>query len=168
MLPTSGVATRPIEDLDTYRQHLTRFVYQTGMFMRPVFSAAKLASAKRVAYAEGEDDRVLRAAQLAVDEGLAKPILIGRPAVIEARIKKAGLHITVGKDVECVDPEDDPRFRTYWETYHQLGGLPRPWLLLSPECWLPGGSSASLDLAHGRHRSAAAAVYICRPCVKVC
>jgi malate dehydrogenase (oxaloacetate-decarboxylating)(NADP+) len=118
----SGVATRPIEDLDTYRQHLTRFVYQTGMFMRPVFSAAKLASAKRVAYAEGEDDRVLRAAQLAVDEGLAKPILIGRPAVIEARIKKAGLHITVGKDVECVDPEDDPRFRTYWETYHQIMG----------------------------------------------
>ncbi|MDM0031848.1 NADP-dependent malic enzyme [Variovorax sp. J22P271] len=118
----SGVATRPIEDLDTYRQHLTRFVYQTGMFMRPVFSAAKVASAKRVAYAEGEDDRVLRAAQLAVDEGLAKPILIGRPAVIEARIKKAGLHITVGKDVECVDPEDDPRFRTYWETYHQIMG----------------------------------------------
>jgi len=118
----SGVATRPIEDLDTYRQHLTRFVYQTGMFMRPVFSAAKLASAKRVAYAEGEDDRVLRAAQLAVDEGLAKPILIGRPAVIEARIKKAGLHITLGKEVECVDPEDDPRFRTYWETYHQIMG----------------------------------------------
>ncbi|MDM0084210.1 MULTISPECIES: NADP-dependent malic enzyme [Variovorax] len=118
----SGVATRPIEDLDTYRQHLTRFVYQTGMFMRPVFSAAKVASHKRVAYAEGEDDRVLRAAQLAVDEGLAKPILIGRPAVIEARIKKAGLHITLGKEVECVDPEDDPRFRTYWETYHQIMG----------------------------------------------
>lgn len=118
----SGVATRPIEDLDAYRQHLTRFVYQTGMFMRPVFSAAKLATAKRVAYAEGEDDRVLRAAQLAVDEGLAKPILIGRPAVIEARIKKAGLHISLGKEVECVDPEDDPRFRTYWEAYHQIMG----------------------------------------------
>ncbi|MGO4393739.1 NADP-dependent malic enzyme [Variovorax sp. M-6] len=118
----SGVATRPIEDLDTYRQHLTRFVYQTGMFMRPVFTAAKLATAKRVAYAEGEDDRVLRAAQLAVDEGLAKPILIGRPAVIEARIKKAGLHISLGKEVECVDPEDDPRFRTYWEAYHQIMG----------------------------------------------
>ncbi|MDM0001687.1 NADP-dependent malic enzyme [Variovorax sp. J22P240] len=118
----SGVATRPIEDLETYRQHLTRFVYQTGMFMRPVFSAAKCGTAKRVAYAEGEDDRVLRAAQLAVDEGLAKPILVGRPAVIEARIKKAGLHIRVGTDVECVDPEDDPRFRTYWETYHKLMG----------------------------------------------
>ncbi|MDM0076964.1 NADP-dependent malic enzyme [Variovorax sp. J2P1-59] len=118
----SGVATRPIEDLETYRQHLTRFVYQTGMFMRPVFTAAKLATAKRVAYAEGEDDRVLRAAQLAVDEGLARPILVGRPAVIEARIKKAGLHIRLGTDVECVDPEDDPRFRTYWETYHKLMG----------------------------------------------
>ncbi|CAN5328619.1 NADP-dependent malic enzyme [soil metagenome] len=118
----SGVAARPIEDLEGYRQHLTRFVYQTGMFMRPVFTAAKLATAKRVAYAEGEDDRVLRAAQLAVDEGLAKPILVGRPAVIEARIKKAGLHIKLGVDVECVDPEDDPRFRTYWETYHKLMG----------------------------------------------
>ncbi|MBU2410319.1 MAG: NADP-dependent malic enzyme [Gammaproteobacteria bacterium] len=118
----SGVAARPIEDLEAYRQHLTRFVYQTGMFMRPVFTAAKLATAKRVAYAEGEDDRVLRAAQLAVDEGLAKPILVGRPAVIETRIKKAGLHIKLGTDVECVDPEDDPRFRTYWEAYHKLMG----------------------------------------------
>jgi malate dehydrogenase (oxaloacetate-decarboxylating)(NADP+) len=118
----SGVATRPIEDLEAYRQHLTRFVYQTGMFMRPVFSAAKCATRKRVAYAEGEDDRVLRAAQLAVDEGLARPILIGRPAVIEARIKKAGLHIRPGTDVECVDPEDDPRFRTYWEAYHKIMG----------------------------------------------
>jgi malate dehydrogenase (oxaloacetate-decarboxylating)(NADP+) len=118
----SGVAARPIEDLEAYRQHLTRFVYQTGMFMRPVFTAAKLATAKRVAYAEGEDDRVLRAAQLAVDEGLAKPILVGRPAVIEMRIKKAGLHIRLGTDVDCVNPEDDPRFRTYWETYHKLMG----------------------------------------------
>ncbi|SEA90357.1 NADP-dependent malic enzyme [Variovorax sp. YR216] len=118
----SGVATRPIEDLEAYRQHLTRFVYQTGMFMRPVFTAAKCATAKRVAYAEGEDDRVLRAAQLAVDEGLAKPILVGRPAVIEARIKKAGLHMRLGTDAECVDPEDDPRFRTYWEAYHKIMG----------------------------------------------
>ena len=118
----SGVALRPIEDLEAYRQHLTQFVYQTGMFMRPVFTAAKLATAKRIAYAEGEDDRVLRAAQLAVDEGLAKPILIGRPAVIEARIKKAGLHIRLGTDVECVDPEDDPRFRIYWEAYQKTMG----------------------------------------------
>ncbi|KWT68567.1 MULTISPECIES: NADP-dependent malic enzyme [unclassified Variovorax] len=118
----SGVATRPIEDLEAYRQNLARFVYQTGMFMRPVFSAAKLASAKRVAYCEGEDDRVLRAAQLAVDEGLAKPILIGRPAVIETRLKKAGLRIRLGTDVDVVDPEDDPRFRTYWEAYHKVMG----------------------------------------------
>ncbi|QNK75663.1 NADP-dependent malic enzyme [Variovorax sp. PAMC28562] len=118
----SGVALRPIEDLEAYRQHLTQFVYQTGMFMRPVFSAAKLAKAKRVAYAEGEDDRVLRAAQLAVDEGLARPVLIGRPAVIEARVKKAGLHLNLEKDVDIVDPENDPRFRTYWEAYHKLMG----------------------------------------------
>ncbi|MDH6590916.1 malate dehydrogenase (oxaloacetate-decarboxylating)(NADP+) [Variovorax sp. TBS-050B] len=118
----SGVAARPIEDLEAYRQHLTRFVFQTGMFMRPVFSAAKIAAAKRVAYAEGEDERVLRAAQWAVDEGLAQPILVGRPAVIEARIKKAGLHIRSGTDFEIVDPEDDPRFRTYWETYRGLMG----------------------------------------------
>ncbi|HEX7867943.1 MAG TPA: NADP-dependent malic enzyme [Variovorax sp.] len=118
----SGVATRPIEDMDAYRQHLTRFVYQTGMFMRPVFSAAKIATAKRVAYAEGEDERVLRAAQWAVDEGLARPILVGRPAVIEARIKKAGLHIRTGTDFEIVNPEDDPRFRIYWESFHKIMG----------------------------------------------
>ena len=120
----SGVATRPIQDLEAYRQSLMRFVYQTGMFMRPVFSAAKAvpANAKRVAYAEGEDERVLRAAQLAVDEHLAHPILIGRPAVIEARILKAGLRIRVGVDVEVVNPEDDSRFRQYWETYHRLMG----------------------------------------------
>ncbi|SDO24569.1 malate dehydrogenase (oxaloacetate-decarboxylating)(NADP+) [Rhodoferax sp. OV413] len=120
----SGVATRPIKDMEAYRQSLMRFVYQTGMFMRPVFSAAKAvpANAKRVAYAEGEDERVLRAAQLAVDENLAHPILIGRPAVIEARILKAGLRIRVGTDVEVVNPEDDARFRQYWETYHRLMG----------------------------------------------
>ena len=118
----SGVAARPIEDLEAYRQHLTRFVYQTGMFMRPVFSAAKLATAKRVAFAEGEDDRVLRAAQLAVDESLARPILIGRPDIIEMRVKKAGLRLRLDTDVEIVDPENDARFRTYWEAYHKLLG----------------------------------------------
>ena len=118
----SGVAARPIEDMEAYRQHLTRFVYQTGMFMRPVFGAAKLATKKRVAYAEGEDDRALRAAQLAVDEGLARPILIGRPSVIEARIKKAGLHLRLEVDADVVDPENDVRFRQYWEAYHKLMG----------------------------------------------
>jgi malate dehydrogenase (oxaloacetate-decarboxylating)(NADP+) len=120
----SGVAVRPIKDMEAYRQQLSRFVYQTGMFMRPVFTAAKAVTkgAKRVAYAEGEDERVLRAAQVAVDEGLAQPILIGRPAVIEARLAKAGLRIKLGVDVECVNPEDDARFRQYWETYHRLMG----------------------------------------------
>ncbi len=120
----SGVAARPIKDMNAYREQLSRFVYQTGMFMRPVFASAKAVAddAKRVAYAEGEDERVLRAAQLAVDEGLAQPILIGRPAVIEARLLKAGLRIRLGKDVSCVNPEDDPRFRQYWETYHKIMG----------------------------------------------
>ncbi|MCF8208313.1 MAG: NADP-dependent malic enzyme [Rhodoferax sp.] len=120
----SGVATRPIKDMEAYHQQLSRFVYQTGMFMRPVFIAAKAVKpeAKRVAYAEGEDERVLRAAQVAVDDGLAHPILIGRPAVIEARLAKAGLRIQIGRDVECCNPEDDPRFRQYWELYHKLMG----------------------------------------------
>jgi malate dehydrogenase (oxaloacetate-decarboxylating)(NADP+) len=118
----SGVATRPIEDMETYTQHLSRFVYHTGMFMRPVFTAAKLATKKRVAYAEGEDDRVLRAAQAAVDEGMARPILIGRPEIIAARVKKAGLHLNLSRDAEIVDPENDPRFRQYWEAYHTLMG----------------------------------------------
>lgn len=117
----SGVATRPIEDMAAYRESLSRFVYQTGMFMKPVFSAAK-AQLRRVAFAEGEDERVLRAAQAAVDDGFAKPVLIGRPEVIATRIQKAGLRIEIGKDVENINPEDDPRFRQYWETYHRLLG----------------------------------------------
>ena len=117
----SGVATRPIADLDAYRQSLGRFVYQTGMFMRPVFAAAK-ARPVRVVYAEGEDERVLRALQVVLDEGLAKPILVGRPEVIKMRIERAGLRLAVGRDFEVVDPEDDPRFRSYWETYHRLMG----------------------------------------------
>ncbi|ABE43370.1 NADP-dependent malic enzyme [Polaromonas sp. JS666] len=120
----SGVATRPITDMAAYRQELSRFVYSTGMLMQPVFNAARAIpdAHKRVAFAEGEDDRVLRAAQLVLDEGLARPILIGRPAVIETRIAKAGLRLRLGDDVECVNPEDDPRFRHYWETYHRIMG----------------------------------------------
>ncbi len=121
----SGVATRPIADLDAYRQSLTRFVYQTGIFMRPVFTAAKAAFAKgasRVVYAEGEDERVLRAVQEVLDEGLAKPILVGRPEVIRMRIERAGLRLAPGRDFEVVDPEDDPRFRSYWESYAKLMG----------------------------------------------
>jgi malate dehydrogenase (oxaloacetate-decarboxylating)(NADP+) len=118
----SGVAARPITDFDAYRQTLTRFVYQTGMIMRPVFAAAKAAEAKRVIFAEGEDDRVLRAAQQAIEDGFAQPILIGRPAVIEARIAKAGLRLKLGEDLECVNPESDTRFRQYWEAYHRRMG----------------------------------------------
>jgi malate dehydrogenase (oxaloacetate-decarboxylating)(NADP+) len=121
----SGVAARPIADMEAYRQGLTRFVYQTGMFMRPVFGAAKTAfaaGAARVAYAEGEDERVLRAVQVVLDEGLARPILVGRPEVIRMRIDRAGLRLTPGRDFEVVDPADDPRFRAYWETYAGLMG----------------------------------------------
>jgi len=118
----SGVATRPITDMEAYRQSLSRFIYQTGILMQPVFGAAKsIAPAqKRVAYADGEDERALRAAQMAIDDKLATPILIGRPAVIAARIEKAGLRLRIGQDVEVVNPEDDPRFRQYWEHYHKL------------------------------------------------
>ena len=115
----SGVATRPIKDFDSYVQSLDRFVSHTGMLMRPLFSAARQAP-KRVVYAEGEDERVLRAVQIALDERLVKPILVGRPAVIAARIERAGLRLQAGRDFEIVNPEDDTRFRQYWETYHRL------------------------------------------------
>jgi len=117
----SGVATRPIQDFEAYRLELSRFVYQTGMFMRPVFAAAK-ANPARVIYAEGEDERVLRAVQVALDEGLVRPTLIGRPEVIAMRIKRAGLRLKLGEDVALIDPENDARFRQYWETYHQIMG----------------------------------------------
>ena len=121
----SGVALRPITDLAAYRQQLTRFVYQTGMVMQPVFAAARAACANntaRVVYAEGEDERVLRAVQVVLDECLAKPVLIGRPAVIDMRIERAGLRLKAGTDFEVCDPENDPRFRSYWEQYHQRMG----------------------------------------------
>ncbi|ODU10864.1 MAG: malic enzyme [Rubrivivax sp. SCN 71-131] len=119
----SGVATRPIADLEAYRQSLTRFVYQTGMVMRPVFAAAKACSAgrpARVVYAEGEDERVLRAVQAVQDEGLARPVLVGRPEVVKMRIERASLRLAPGRDFDLVDPQNDPRFRDYWETYRQL------------------------------------------------
>ncbi|MEZ5729227.1 MAG: phosphate acyltransferase [Burkholderiaceae bacterium] len=115
------MATRPIADMQAYRDSLGRFVTHTGMFMRPVFTAAK-ASPRRVVYAEGEDVRVLRAAQVAVDEGLARPILIGRPAVIESRIRRAGSRLVAGRDFELIDADDDPCYRQYWEAYHRLHG----------------------------------------------
>ena len=115
----SGVATRPIKDVEAYVQSLGRFVSHTGMLMRPLFSAAR-AAPKRVVYAEGEDERVLRAVQIALDERLVKPILVGRPAVIATRIERAGLRLQAGRDFEVVNPEDDTRFRQYWEAYHRL------------------------------------------------
>jgi len=120
----SGVATRPIQDMEAYQESLGRFIYQTGILMRPVFNTAKaIAPAKkRIAFADGEDERALRAAQAALDDHLATPILIGRPAVIAARIEKAGLRIRPGIDVEICNPEDDPRFRQYWETYQRIMG----------------------------------------------
>jgi malate dehydrogenase (oxaloacetate-decarboxylating)(NADP+) len=117
----SGVAARPIADLDAYRRSLTRFVTHTGLFMSPVFAAARARPA-RVVYAEGEDERVLRAAQAAIDEGLARPVLVGRPSVIETRAKRAGLRIRAGADFDLVDPENDARFRDYWTDYRQLMG----------------------------------------------
>jgi len=117
----SGVAERPIADMAAYRQSLERYVYQTGMFMRPVFTAAK-ANPARVIYAEGEDERVLRAVQVALDEGIVKPTLIGRPEVIATRIERAGLRLKLGEDVAVIDPNNDARFRQYWEAYHQVMG----------------------------------------------
>src|SRR5262245_59719145 len=115
----SGVASRPIADLDAYCQSLSQFVYHSGLIMKPLFSAAK-AAPRRVVYAEGEDERVLRAVQIVVDEGLAKPILIGRPQVIEQRLERLGLRVRPGKEFELVNPEFDSRYRDYWTTYHRL------------------------------------------------
>ena len=115
----SGVATRPIADLDAYRQQLTQFVYHSGLIMRPVFAAAK-ASPKRVVYCEGEDPRVLQAVQVVVDEGLARPIVIGRPEVVQGRLEKLGLRLRPGRDFELINPNSDPRFRDYWLLYHEI------------------------------------------------
>jgi malate dehydrogenase (oxaloacetate-decarboxylating)(NADP+) len=115
----SGVATRPIADFDAYVRDLTNFVYHSGTIMRPVFAAAR-DSGRRVLYAEGEDERVLRAVRVVLDERLARPILIGRPAVIELRIHKAGLNLQAGRDFDLVNPESDPRYREIWSEYYQV------------------------------------------------
>ncbi|MGE4221367.1 MAG: NADP-dependent malic enzyme [Alphaproteobacteria bacterium] len=115
----SGVATRPIADIAAYQQSLNSFVWRSGLVMKPVFDRAKQ-DPRRVVYAEGEDERVLRAVQVVVDEGLAKPILLGRPAVVGERIRRLGLRLAEGRDFVLVDPEDDPRYREYWTEYHAL------------------------------------------------
>jgi len=116
----SGVAQRPIADMDAYREKLQSLVYASGAAMKPVFSAAKRGSKKRICYAEGEDERVLRAAQIVLDEGLAKPILIGRPSVISQRIERFGLRLTEGVDYQVVNVEDDHRYRDFWQSYHRM------------------------------------------------
>jgi malate dehydrogenase (oxaloacetate-decarboxylating)(NADP+) len=116
----SGVAQRPIADLAAYREKLQTFVYASGQTMRPIFALAKAATRKRVAYAEGEEERILRAAQIVVDEGLARPTLIGRPAVIAQRIEKFGLRLREGVDYDIVNVEQDHRYRDFWQTYHQM------------------------------------------------
>src|SRR5688572_9954949 len=116
----SGVATRPIADLDAYRQRLNQFVYQSGLIMKPVFAAAKAAPNRRVVYSEGEDERVLRAAQVIVDEGIARPTIIGRPDVVQIRLERLGLRIKRDKDFDLVDPNRDARHRDYSQIYHQL------------------------------------------------
>jgi malate dehydrogenase (oxaloacetate-decarboxylating)(NADP+) len=117
----SGVAKRPIADLNAYRDQLNNFVYHSGFVMKPVFAAAKQ-NPRRVVYCEGEDERVLRAVQAVRDERLAQPVLIGRPDVIEMRIERAGLRIKPGVDFEIVNPDSDARYRDLWMGYHQLMG----------------------------------------------
>ncbi len=115
----SGVATRPLEDFKAYCEDLTRFVFRSGMIMKPIFQRAQQNPA-RLIYSDGEDERVLRAVQVVVDEGLAQPILVGRPAVIERRIERLALRLRPGEDFELIDPQDDPRYQDYWQTYHGI------------------------------------------------
>ncbi len=117
---TSGVAQRPIADLDDYRDRLQTFVYASGTTMKPIIDAARSATRKRVAYAEGEEERVLRAAQIVVDEGIARPTLIGRPAIIAQRIEKFGLRLKESVDYDVVNVEHDERYRGFWQTYYEL------------------------------------------------
>ena len=115
-----GVATRPILDMDAYEDRLQEFVYLSGNFMKPILTSARLADKRRIVFAEGEEERVLRAVQVVLDEGLAAPVLIGRPAVIEKRIARFGLRMHAGEDFLVVNPEQDDRYREYWEAYYEL------------------------------------------------
>jgi malate dehydrogenase (oxaloacetate-decarboxylating)(NADP+) len=115
----SGVATRPITDFPAYIQSLNEFVYHSGLIMKPLYAAAKKAP-KRIVYAEGEDERVLRAIQVVIDERMARPILVGRPAVIAQRIEKAGLRIQPERDFDIINPDYDPRYKEFWTEYHRI------------------------------------------------
>jgi malate dehydrogenase (oxaloacetate-decarboxylating)(NADP+) len=120
----SGVASRPIADLDAYRDQLQQFVYHSGTFMKPIFTVAKNAVSaggrSRIVFAEGEEERVLRAVQVVVDERLARPILIGRPDIVERRLQRFGLRMRVGQDFDLINPQQDARYRDYWENYHRI------------------------------------------------
>jgi malate dehydrogenase (oxaloacetate-decarboxylating)(NADP+) len=118
----SGVAERPIEDMQAYEQHLQQFVYQSGTTMKPIFQLARGVEPekKRIVFAEGEEERLLRAVQIIVDEKLAKPILIGRPVVIEQRIARYGLRLVAGQDYTVVDTDHDERYRDFWQEYHKM------------------------------------------------
>ena len=131
----SGVATRPIADLHAYAQSLQQFVYRSGTFMKPLFQVAKSAppAMKRIVYAEGEEERVLRAVQVVIDENLARPILVGRPAVLEKRIEKFGLRLKIGEHFDVINPDFDERYRDYWQTYYEMGsrkGVTQEWAKL--------------------------------------
>ncbi len=115
----SGVACRPIEDMDAYRLHLQQHVFQSGLVMKPIFERAR-GNPKRVVYTDGEEERILRAVQLVVDENLAQPIVVGRRRVVETRLRRLGLRVQIDEDFELVDPEGDPRYREYWQEYHSI------------------------------------------------
>ncbi|WP_421880652.1 NADP-dependent malic enzyme [Methylibium sp.] len=116
----SGVATRPVKDIDAYREKLQAFVYASGTTMKPIFNVAKRAKVKRVVFCEGEEERVLRAVQVIIDEDLARPTLVGRPQIIEQRCERFGLRLQAGRDYDVVNPENDERYRDYWQTYHRI------------------------------------------------
>ena len=120
----SGVATRPLSDIEAYKTQLQQFVWHSGTFMKPIFATAKAAHRNggrtRIVFAEGEDERVLRAVQVVIDEGLARPIVIGRPGVIEKRLEKYGLRMKSAQDFDLINPEYDPRYREFWQSYHQM------------------------------------------------
>jgi malate dehydrogenase (oxaloacetate-decarboxylating)(NADP+) len=116
----SGVALRPVKDLDAYREKLQTFVYASGTTMKPIFAAAKVAAKKRVVFCEGEEERVLRASQVVVDEGVARPTFIGRPKIIAQRVEKFGLRLQEGRDYDVVNTDWDERYRDFWQTYHRM------------------------------------------------
>ena len=115
----SGVATKPIADFEAYREKLGRFVFRSGMLMKPVFDRARR-DKRCVVYAEGEDERVLRAVQVVVDEDIVAPVLIGRTGVVATRVKRLGLRLLEGRDYSLTDPESDPRYYEYWRGYHEI------------------------------------------------